>query len=101
MAEGLVLEFDGFGRAEYEAVNSRLGIDMKTGQGDWPAGMLYHAGGAKPGGWVVFDVWDSRASQEGLVSERLGSAPQEGGVPRTPCGMECLDIDYAPATPEG
>ena len=57
-AEGLILEFEGVGRAEYDAVNARLGIDAATGQGDWPTGLLYHAGGAKAGGWVVFEVWE-------------------------------------------
>ena len=47
MAEGLILEFDGVGRGQYEAVNERLGIDMSTGAGEWPDGLLYHAGGAK------------------------------------------------------
>jgi hypothetical protein len=41
MAEGLILEFDGVGRAQYEAVNARLGIDIESGQGDWPAGLVF------------------------------------------------------------
>ena len=49
MAEGLILEFEGVGREQYEAINGRLGIDMESGQGDWPAGLVFHAGGAKPG----------------------------------------------------
>src|SRR4051794_34260915 len=32
MAAGLILEFDGVGREQYEAVNERLGIDPATGQ---------------------------------------------------------------------
>src|SRR5947209_5822364 len=55
MAQGLILEFDGVGRDEYDAVNGNLGIDPDSGQGDWPAGLVFHAGGAKPGGWVVFE----------------------------------------------
>lgn len=74
MAEGLILEFDDAGREEYEAVNGRLGIDIETGEGDWPAGLLFHAGGAKPGGWVVFEVWESRQAQEEFMNGRLGRA---------------------------
>jgi hypothetical protein len=37
MAEGPILEFEGVGREQYEAINGRLGIDMESGQGDWPA----------------------------------------------------------------
>jgi hypothetical protein len=48
----LILEFDGIDRDTYTAVNGHLGIDANTGEGDWPAGTLFHAGGAKPGGWV-------------------------------------------------
>jgi hypothetical protein len=92
MAEGLILEFDGFGREVYQAVNGRLGIDMESGQGDWPAGLLFHAGGAKPGGWVVFEVWESRPAQERFMGERLGRALQEAGVSEPPKRMEWLDL---------
>ncbi len=39
MQEALILEFTGVSEAEYGAVNKHLGIDMQTGQGDWPAGL--------------------------------------------------------------
>ena len=58
MAEGLILEFEGVGREEYEAVNGRLGIEMESGEGDWPAGLLFHAGGAKPVAGVPVDYRD-------------------------------------------
>ena len=92
MAEGLILEFDGIGRAEYEAVNAALGIDMITGEGDWPAGLLYHAGGAKPGGWVVFEVWESKADQERFMGGALGAALHEGGVDGPPARVEWLEL---------
>ena len=46
MADALILEFEGIGRAEYEAVNDLLGIDMGSGEGNWPAGLLVHTAGA-------------------------------------------------------
>jgi hypothetical protein len=92
MAEGLILEFDGVGREEYEAVNGRLGIDAASGEGDWPAGLVYHAGGAKPGGWVVFEVWESRDAQERFMTERLGRALQEGGIAGPPARVEWLEL---------
>ncbi len=92
MAEGLILEFDGVGRAEYEAVNEQLGIDAETGEGEWPAGLLYHAGGAKPGGWVVFEVWESRDAQGRFMNERLGRALHAGGVGAPPARVEWLDL---------
>jgi hypothetical protein len=92
MADGLILEFDGFGVETYKRVNELLGVDMASGEGDWPQGMLFHAGGAKPGGWVVFEVWSSRADQERFMSERLGQALKEGGVEGAPARIEWLDL---------
>ncbi len=92
MAEGLILEFDELGRERYAAVSQRLGIDMAAGTGDWPAGLLFHAGGEKAGGFVVFEVWASRADQDRFMSERLGRALQESGVTSPPVRMEWLDI---------
>jgi len=88
MAEGLILEFDGVGRGEYDAVNRELGLE----QGDWPAGLLFHAGGAKPGGWVVFEVWDSQGSQERFMHERLAAALSAGGITSAPSRVEWLEL---------
>jgi hypothetical protein len=92
MAAGLILEFDGVGRNEYEAVNRALGIDMNTGAGDWPAGLLFHSGGAKPGGWVVFEVWESQADQHQFMDTRLGAALVEGGITSAPSRVEWIDL---------
>jgi hypothetical protein len=92
MAQGLILEFDGLDRDTYIAVNGHLGIDPNSGEGDWPTGMLFHAGGAKPGGWVVFEVWESQKDQATFMNERLGRALQEGGVTAPPTRVEWLDI---------
>ena len=92
MAEGLILEFDGVGRDEYLAVNAALGIDAETGQGDWPEGLVFHAGGAKEGGWVVFEVWESREAQQRFMEGRLGSALGEGGISGPPARVQWLDL---------
>jgi hypothetical protein len=92
MAAGLILEFDGFGIETYERVNERLGIDMESGEGDWPQGLLFHTAGAKPGGWVVLEVWDSQEDQERFMAERLGRALEEGGVEGPPSRAEWLDL---------
>ena len=80
MASGLVLEFEGIGRDVYDSVNRKLGIDTTRPTSHWPPGLLYHAGGAKAGGWMVFEVWESKEAQERFMSERLGRALQEGGA---------------------
>ena len=92
MAQGLILEFDGIGKREYEAVNGRLGIDPETGQGDWPAGLAFHAGGEKPGGLVVFEVWESQAAQAAFMNDRLGRALQEGGINAPPSRVEWIEL---------
>jgi len=92
MAEALILEFDGVDLDNYNAVNARLGIDPGSGQGDWPDGLVFHSGGAKPGGWVVFEVWESKEDQAAFMEGRLGRALQEGGVSAPPTRVEWLDL---------
>ncbi len=80
MPEGLILEFYGFGRETYEAVNDRLGIEV-DGTGNWPDGLLVHVGAEKEaGGFLVFEVWESKAAQQAFMDERLGAALQAAGV---------------------
>ena len=85
MSEALFLEFTGLGEAEYAAVNRQLGIDMHTGEGDWPPGLLSHAAGsADDGTFIVTEVWSSRADQEAFMQARLGPALAAGGVTSAP-----------------
>ena len=85
MAEAVILEFSGIGPAEYEAVNGQLGIDMATGAGDWPAGLLMHAAGtADDGAFVVSEVWSSREDHASFMESRLGAALAAGGVTARP-----------------
>jgi len=92
MAMGLILEFDGVGVAQYDAVNRELGLDARTGAGDWPEGLLSHAGGAKPGGWVVLEVWDSQDAQARFMDERLAAALAAGGIEGPPSRVEWLEL---------
>ena len=85
MSEALILEFAGIGPAEYEAVNGKLGIDMNSGEGDWPTGLLIHAAGtADNGAFVVTEVWSSREAQAAFMETRLGAALAAGGVTTAP-----------------
>ena len=85
MAEVLILEFAGLNDADYAAVNGNLGIDMETGKGDWPSGMLSHAAGrSDEGGFVVTEVWSSRADQAAFLESRLGPALGAAGVTAVP-----------------
>lgn len=92
MAMGLILEFEGIGREQYEAVNRKLGIDAANPSGNWPSGLLFHAGGAKAGGWVVFEVWESKADQGRFMEARLAQALRDGGVSAPPARVEWLEM---------
>lgn len=92
MAIGLLLEFEGIGREHYEAVNRSLGLNPADPTGNWPAGLIFHAGGATEGGWAVFEVWDSSESQEHFMRERLAKALQEGGVSKPPMRVQWLAL---------
>jgi hypothetical protein len=90
MADALILEFDGLEAADYERVNGHLGIDMQSGEGDWPEGLLMHTAATKSGGMVIYEIWASQADQERFMESRLGRALQEGGVEGPPSRMEWL-----------
>jgi hypothetical protein len=84
MAYGILLEFDdSVGKQQYDAVNEKLGIDMaKNGAGEWPGGLVSHAGGATADGFIVYEVWESKAQQEAFMAGRLGAALGAAGVPQ-------------------
>lgn len=81
MSYALTLRFESVTEDQYWAVNEALGID-RAGQGDWPDGLLVHSGGPfGDGGWVVSEIWASRAEQEAFMAGRLGQALGAVGVP--------------------
>jgi hypothetical protein len=81
MAYGIVLAFENVSEDDYWAVNSKLGIE-RDGTGNWPAGLQAHTGGGTAdGGWVVSEVWESKAAQEEFMSTRLGEALGQVGLP--------------------
>jgi hypothetical protein len=85
MSELLLLEFEGFGADVYERVNGLLGINMDSGEGDWPAGLHTHlAGPTEGGGWIVVEVWESQEDQDEFMKTRLGPALAKAGVTGPP-----------------
>ena len=83
MAVGLVLRFPGQTRADYDAVNDKLGIDQ-TADANFPEGLLSHSAGEADGALVVMEVWESREAQGRFMQERLGGALQQAGVTGAP-----------------
>ncbi len=80
MAFGIALIFDDVTEQHYWAVNDKLGIN-RDGSGDWPEGMLTHAGGPTANGWIVMETWASKADHERFMATRLGAALVAVGVP--------------------
>jgi len=92
MADGLILEFEGFGADTYKRVNDALGIDPVSGEGDWPDGLVTHVGAEQDGAFVVFEVWRSQADQERFMAERLMPALQANDVSSPPKRADWLDL---------
>jgi len=90
MPEVIVIEVD-CDPALYPKVNEILGLDVDTGGGDWPPGLLTHVGSGSSGKVVVVEVWQSRADQEAWMSSKLGPALGQVGVPQ-PTRMEWFDL---------
>lgn len=92
MPEALLFEFTGVSVDDYSAVNAILGLDPATGEGDWPAGLISHtAATTTGGGFVVFEVWDSKVSQEAWFASRLAPALGQADVPE-PARVEWLSV---------
>jgi hypothetical protein len=90
MSEVLILEFAGATAEQYLAVNKLLGIDVDTGEGDWPAPLQTHLAGFGDAGLVVVEVWESQDAQAEFMG-RLRPALGEAGVPQ-PSRMEWLSL---------
>jgi hypothetical protein len=63
MAIGVVLEFHGVTRAQYENTVKKVLKGRRKKLADWPVkGVLAHLAGPMPDGWRVVDVWQSEAA---------------------------------------
>lgn len=93
MAAGVILEFEGVTKKEYDAVNRELGIDMATGKGNWPEGLISHSAGLnEDGDFVVMEVWDSPEHQARFMDERLAEALTKGGIAGPPSSVTWIEL---------
>lgn len=69
MAVGLRITFSDGTQQQYDAVNERMGIEAQP-----PEGLIFHVAGPLEGGWVIADVWESRAHFDRFSEDRLGPA---------------------------
>lgn len=91
MSYVVIIRFEGVGEKDYWAVNDKLGI-KRDGSGPWPKGILYHAGGPTPDGWVVTERWESKASHEAWMGQTLGPVLAEVGIPAP---VQVIDFETA------
>ena len=93
MSEAIILEFRDASPDLYDAVNKILGLDPTSGSGDWPDGMVSHAGAEHPdgNGLTVFEIWESREAQDAFMTSRLGPALGQAGVPE-PTRVEWMPL---------
>jgi hypothetical protein len=75
----MLLEWDGIGQEQYDSIHGSLGLDDKPADG-----LLLHTAGPKPGGWRVFDVWESEDAFNRFVEDRLMPAVKQAGVEGQP-----------------
>jgi hypothetical protein len=94
VAYGIVLVFEGVTEADYWAVNDKLGIARDDWTEGWPEGALSHTGGPTATGWVVTEVWESKAAQERFMAQRLGAALGAAGVPAPSQVIESELVNY-------
>ena len=93
MPAQIILEFEGVTKKEYDAVNSALGIDMESGKGEWPDGLITHAAGlGDHGRLVVTEVWDSPEHQARFMESRLVEALHKGGVTGPPSSVVWIEL---------
>ena len=93
MAAGLILEFEGVTLTEYNAINDKLGIDMESGTGNWPDGLISHSAGLNEDGHlVVIEVWDTPEHQARFMEGRLAQALVDGGVAGPPSSITWVEL---------
>ena len=93
MAAEIILEFEGVTEKEYDAVNKELGIEPKTGKGNWPDGLVAHSAGlSDTGRFVVIEVWDTPEHQAKFMEGRLGEALAKGGIEGPPVSITWIEL---------
>jgi hypothetical protein len=83
VAYGIVIVFEGVTEDQYWAVNDQLGLPRDDWSAGWPDGAIGHTGGPTgDGGWVVTEVWESKAHHERFMTDRLQPAFMAVSLPQ-------------------
>jgi hypothetical protein len=81
MAIGVVFEFPGMTREQYESTSKKVWKGRGRKLADWPVkGVLAHIAGPMPNGWRGVDVWASEAAFK-RFGKVLMPIMKESGIP--------------------
>jgi hypothetical protein len=75
MAVAFVMDFPGATAEQYDQVIEWMGLNGRLAPGG-----LFHAAGATPGGWRVYDVWESAEQFEAFAGEQIGPLTARAGI---------------------
>ena len=87
MSIGLIFENPTVTETQYDQVMKEVFPGNKM-----PDGMLYHVAGSSPTGWRVIEVWNSQASADLFLKEKLGDALQRANITVQPQSFEVHNI---------
>jgi hypothetical protein len=75
----MLMEFEGFGAAEYDRVDELLGTVTPQNA---PAGLISHTAALTDDGVIVADIWESAEAIQAAFEKDLGPAMAKAGVPQ-------------------
>lgn len=78
MAIGVLLDIPGGTQEQYDELNQKAFGDTK-GPAEAPPGLIVHTAGATPGGWRIFDAWESKDDYQRFMEEYI--MPASEGMP--------------------
>jgi hypothetical protein len=92
MAVGVLLSVPGVTQEQYEQMNVKLFGQYPMRVDQTPDGCLMHSAGAMPGGWYVYDIWESPEQFQRFAEEQIGPTMAEVVGPGDPPKPEFFPI---------
>lgn len=92
MAVGVLLNMPGITQDQYEQVTAKIFGQYPMRADQTPDGCLMHSAGPMPGGWYVYDVWESPEHFGRFGESQVGPAMAEVVGPGDPPQPEFFPI---------
>ncbi len=88
MAVGVLITMPGIKQEQYKQINEKLFGHYPFDSSDAPDGLIMHSAGPAPGGWYVYDIWETKGHFQRFGKGRLEPAVRDtvgadiaGGAP--------------------